>query len=160
MTAPFLGGVFLVTVLGVIPAKLMSVNSLWGFPTVAGAIPKVLGMLLMLAGTTTFVYCSRLFKRLGNGTPVPTDPPTELVASGLYRYSRNPIYIGYIIFLLGEFLFFGQVILLLYAVVAFLVAHVAVLLLEEPPLRRKFGNVYLKYTQRVPRWFCVHCKNR
>jgi len=155
VVAPFLGAFFLITLLAVIPAKLMSLNKQWELPALKGPSLQVMGILLMLAGTGTFVYCSKLFRRVGRGTPVPTDPPTELVASGLYLYSRNPIYIGYVIFLFGEFFFFGQLILLFYAIVTFLGAHVAVVLLEEPPLRRKFGNAYLEYTKQVPRWFCI-----
>lgn len=155
--APFLGAVFLITLLGVIPANLVNLTRQWELTTPKGPLFQALGILLMLAGTGTFVYCSRMFKRIGGGTPVPTDPPTELVSSGLYVYSRNPIYIGYVVFLFGESFFFGQIVLFLYAIVTFLGAHVAVVLLEEPPLRRKFGNAYRLYMKEVPRWFRIRC---
>ena len=153
--APFLGAIFLITLLGVIPANLVNLNMRWGLLTFAGPLFEALGIFLMMAGATTFVYCSKLFLRVGKGTPVPTDPPTKLVVSGLYLYSRNPIYIGYVVFLCGESFFLGQAVLLLYAAATFLGAHVAVVLLEEPPLRMKFGDAYLEYAKQVPRWFRI-----
>ena len=78
--------------------------------------------------------------------------PKRLVVTGLYQYVRNPMYVGVMLFLLGEALFFGSLRFLLYAIAWLLFVHANVLLYEEPNLRRKFGNSYELYTSAVHRW--------
>jgi len=88
----------------------------------------------------------------GRGTPAPIDPPKELVVAGFYRYVRNPMYVGIFLILLGHFLWFKNVWLIVYLVFAFLTVHLFVTLYEEPTLKRKFGAAYEDYLRRVPRW--------
>jgi protein-S-isoprenylcysteine O-methyltransferase Ste14 len=88
----------------------------------------------------------------GRGTPAPIDPPKELVATGFYRYVRNPMYVGVLLILIGHFLWFKNVWLLVYTVVAFLIVHLFITLYEEPTLKRKFGAGYEEYLKKVPRW--------
>ena len=88
----------------------------------------------------------------GRGTPAPVDPPKELVAAGFYRYVRNPMYVGVLLIVIGHFLWFQTIWLLVYTVIVFLAFHLFVTLYEEPTLRKKFGALYEEYRQRVPRW--------
>ena len=88
----------------------------------------------------------------GRGTPAPVDPPKELVVAGLYRYVRNPMYVGVILILLGHFFWFGFWLLLAYACFFWIAAHIFVTLYEEQTLRKKFGAAYEDYLQAVPRW--------
>ena len=88
----------------------------------------------------------------GRGTPAPIDPPKELVATGFYRYVRNPMYVGVLLILIGHFLWFKNVWLIVYAAVAFLIVHLFVTLYEEPTLKKEFGAAYEAYLKRVPRW--------
>jgi protein-S-isoprenylcysteine O-methyltransferase Ste14 len=88
----------------------------------------------------------------GRGTPAPLDPPKELVAVGFYRYVRNPMYVGVLLILIGHFLWFKNIWLIVYAVVAFLIVHLFVTMYEEPTLKRKFGADYEEYLKKVPRW--------
>ena len=88
----------------------------------------------------------------GHGTPAPIDPPKELVAVGFYRYVRNPMYVGVLLILIGHFLWFKNVWLIVYASVAFLIVHLFVTVYEEPTLKRKFGAGYEEYLKKVPRW--------
>jgi protein-S-isoprenylcysteine O-methyltransferase Ste14 len=92
------------------------------------------------------------FSKEGRGTPAPIDPPKELVATGFYRYVRNPMYIAMISILIGHFLWFGFWLLLAYAATSFTGMHLFVALYEEPTLKKKFGTAYLDYVQAVPRW--------
>jgi len=134
---------------------------------VAGYIPLVLlrkgpqietGILawltipLWLIGGVVLLWSFWNFLVQGRGTPAPIDPPKELVATGFYRYVRNPMYVGVLLMLIGHFLWFEFVWLIAYAVIAFLIVHVFVTLYEEPTLRRKFGASYEEYLNRVPRW--------
>ena len=111
-----------------------------------------LALPLWLSGILGVLWCFWDFTYKGRGTPLPTDPPKELVATGLYQYVRNPIYVSVILILLGHFLWFGYASLLLYAGLAFAGTHLFVTLYEEPHLRARFGSRYEDYRSRVPRW--------
>ncbi len=107
---------------------------------------------LWLLGGGTVLWCFWDFTFKGHGTPNPIDPPKELVATGLYRYVRNPIYVGVLSIIIGHFLWFQSIWMLAYAVVAFLGMHLFVIVYEEPKLKEKFGVVYENYCKSVPRW--------
>lgn len=107
---------------------------------------------LWLIGSVFILRSFWDFTFRGRGTPVPTDPPKELVVTGFYRYVRNPIYVGVLLIFLGHFLWFGYWALLIYAMVAFVIVHYFIVLYEEPTLKRKFGAAYEDYLKRVPRW--------
>lgn len=92
------------------------------------------------------------FVAQGRGTPAPVDPPKELVATGFYRYVRNPMYAGVLAMVFGHFLWFGYWNLLVYAILVFLLFHAFVTYYEEPTLKRKFGAAYESYRKNVPRW--------
>ena len=80
-------------------------------------------------------------------------PPPRLVVSGFYRYVRNPIYVGFLVVLLGQVLLFGSLGLLEYTAAAWCIGAAAVRLYEEPILGRKFGAEYQTYRRAVPAWF-------
>ena len=111
-----------------------------------------LGTVPVALGTGVLLRCVWDFAVTGRGTPAPVDPPRELVVRGLYRYVRNPMYVGVLSILLGEALFFRSTALLIYAAGFLLTVHLFVLLYEEPVLRRKFGESYQRYCRTVNRW--------
>ena len=74
---------------------------------------------------------------------------------GLYRVSRNPMYVAQVAYLLGLFVYRGELALALYAAIYAAVIHTSVVRTEEPELRRRFGEPYVRYTQRVPRWISL-----
>ena len=88
----------------------------------------------------------------GRGTPAPIDPPKELVATGFYRYVRNPMYVGIFLILLGHFLWFEYLWLIVYLALVFLIVDLFVTFYEEPTLKRTFGRTYEEYLKKVPRW--------
>lgn len=98
------------------------------------------------------VWCFWDFLAKGKGTPAPMDPPKELVVSGLYKYVRNPMYVGVLFVILGHFLWFGFWNLLIYAALVLLAFHSFVIFYEEPNLKQRFGAAYEEYLKRVPRW--------
>jgi len=111
------------------------------------------GILPIALGAAVYFSCAWEFVRPGGGTPAPIDPPKALVARGLYRYTRNPMYVGVASILVGEAVLFQSRRLLAYALVVGLLFHAFVLLYEEPTLRQKFGPSYEEYLKAVPRWF-------
>lgn len=106
----------------------------------------------LAVGGVVYLWCLYDFVARGRGIPAPIDHPRQLVVSGLYRWVRNPMYLGILFILLGEVAFFGSGLLLLYASIWFLVVSLVVLLYEEPSLRRRFGTPYERYSAEVNRW--------
>jgi len=120
-------------------------------PDVRGA--GAAGWLLIAAGMALYFACAFWgFALRGQGTPLPMDPPKNLVVEGPYAVVRNPMYWGVGAVMLGEAAIFHSL-ALVELVAAFLVGvNLFVLLYEEPALRRKFGVEYEEYSRRVPRW--------
>jgi len=87
------------------------------------------------------------------GSNVPTNLPiTTIVASGPYRFTRNPIYLGMFLGLIGLAIAFDNLWLLMMLVPFALVIRYGVVAREETYLERKFGDVYRRYHTRVRRW--------
>jgi len=80
------------------------------------------------------------------------DAPKQLVARGLYRFVRNPMYVGVLLAIFGQALWFGSVPTLWYGLATALVFHLFVVFYEEPALLRQFGDSYAQYLRTVPRW--------
>ena len=122
-------------------------------PQVETGLFACLAFPLWLLGEATILWCFWNFTFKGHGTPNPLDPPKELVATGLYRHVRNPIYVGVLIIVIGHFLWFRSIWMLAYAFAVFLLFHLFVTLYEEPTLKAKFGAAYENYCKSVPRWY-------
>ena len=105
-----------------------------------------------LLGDWMVLRCFRDFTMRGRGTPLPADPPRELVVSGFYRYVQYPIYVGVLLIFIGHFLWFGYWALLIYTIVSYAVFHAYVVYYEAPNLKRKFRKPYEEYLERVSRW--------
>lgn len=136
----------------IIPYVFIKLDAYFEISSLSFFGQEILGMFLVFIGIAIVFYSTVLFFHFGKGTPVPIDPPKKLVAKGLYKYSRNPIYIGYVGILLGEFLIFGSLLLLIYVSVTFLFIHLFIIYYEEPRLRKRFGKSYDEYTLKTPRW--------
>lgn len=110
------------------------------------------GLVPILLGALMYLWCACDFTFTGKGTPAPIDPPKELVVRGLYRFVRNPIYVGAALVIIGESVLFESTRLFVYALLLLLVFHLFVIYYEEPGLREKFGEAYEQYCRTVPRW--------
>ncbi|MDD2658282.1 MAG: methyltransferase [Methylococcales bacterium] len=112
-----------------------------------------LGLAPLLAGFFALIWCVRDFYISGKGTLAPWAPPTHLVIAGLYRYTRNPMYVAVTLALMGWALCFGAPELFAYAAVVATGFHLRVVLGEEPWLARRYGTQWGHYSSRIPRWF-------
>ena len=110
------------------------------------------GILPIIAGSIVSLWCSFDFIFIGKGTPVPTDPPKKLVVFGLYRFVRNPMYIGILVLLFGEAVLFKSFILICYTACIFCLFQIFIIGFEEPSLHAQFGKEYEEYCSSVPRW--------
>ena len=112
----------------------------------------VLACALLAVGVTLFAWCLWDFAVFGRGTPAPIDPPKRLVVRGLYRYTRNPIYVSALMVVLGWAVMFLTPALFIYAICLAFGFHLFVVFYEEPHLRRQFGAEYEDYCAKVGRW--------
>lgn len=110
------------------------------------------GAVIIALGAGILIWCIYAFAKQGRGTLSPLDPAQHLVVRGLYRYVRNPMYVGVMIILLGETLLFGSLKMLGYAALVFVLFNFFIRLHEEPHLRRQFGHEYEDYCNKVGRW--------
>jgi protein-S-isoprenylcysteine O-methyltransferase Ste14 len=131
-------------VAGYIPLALLRTGS-----QIETGILAYLAFPLWMLGASILLWSFWNFLVQGRGTPAPIDPPKELVATGFYRYVRNPMYVGVLAIILGHFLWFGYWNLLIYAIVVFIGFHTFVTLYEEPTLKRNFGAAYEEYLKNV-----------
>ena len=103
-------------------------------------------------GIAVVIWCAADFVRKGRGTPVPLDPPKELVFSGLYHVVRNPMYVGALLVQVGTIIWFGTLAQVVYWFFLFIGFNLFIRANEEPYLRKLFGARYEAYCQAVPRW--------
>ncbi len=115
-----------------------------------------LGLIPFLLGVGPLLWCVWAFYSAGKGTLAPWAPPRHLVVTGLYRFSRNPMYIAVALILWGWALGFRSRAIAVYALVVMLAFHLRVVLGEEPWLARTHGEEWIRYKARVPRWLGVH----
>lgn len=110
-----------------------------------------LGAVPLLGGFGLIGWCARMFDRAG--TPiVPGEPSTALLTAGPYRYTRNPIYCGMALMLLGAAVLVGRAAGFI-APVLYVVAVTGLFIgREERLLEARFGAEYLAYKSRIPRW--------
>jgi protein-S-isoprenylcysteine O-methyltransferase Ste14 len=113
----------------------------------------VLGFLPLLLGVGLYLWCAGAFTLVGKGTPAPIDAPKVLVIQGPYQWVRNPMYLAVLLVVIGEAILFRSFPLVEYALLVWLIVHLFVVFVEEPSLRRQFGDSYETYLREVPRWF-------
>jgi len=143
------------TIAGYVPFQLLRSNDQLRWPALS--LPACMSALITLAGAVVLLASVYEFFSAGHGTLAPIDPPRQLVVSGLYRFTRNPMYNGVAAVLLGQAWFFSSLFLLAYAATVLVCFHLFVVLYEEPSLESRFGESYLSYRKAVPRWgFTLH----
>jgi CTP:molybdopterin cytidylyltransferase MocA/protein-S-isoprenylcysteine O-methyltransferase Ste14 len=143
---------FAVTV--VVPAwiyRAYEVQATWPASARAMAL-AALGILSAAIGLALFVASLRRFVSDGNGTLAPWDPPTKFVASGPYRYVRNPMISGVLLILLAEALVLRSVPHLAWCAAFFVLNSIQIPLWEERVLGLRFGESYETYCKNVRRF--------
>lgn len=116
---------------------------------------SLLGLAVAIAGLSLSVSgCHALKSRGGVVNPMPL--PKTLVTDGVFRWTRNPGYLGILIALFGVALIFAFDWLLILIVPTWVLLNLAVVRNEEVYLQQRFGRAYLDYTKRAPRYFFIH----
>jgi protein-S-isoprenylcysteine O-methyltransferase Ste14 len=143
------------TVLFLIPAIILVVTANSRFAPKLITPSQIWFWLALLAagiGSVLCMWTAMLFTKYGEGTPAPWDPPRKLVIIGPYRYVRNPMITGVLLVLLAEALLFGSWLIAGWMLLFLLGNVIYFPFVEEKGLEKRFGDEYLKYKARVPRW--------
>lgn len=118
----------------------------------APAAAQVVGVGAVVAGTLLVVAAFAQFVVEGRGTPAPVAPTEELVVGGLYRWVRNPMYLGVSTAIAGQAMMFASAGVGLWLAAFVLATTTFTVVYEEPTLRRTYGGSYDAYVAAVPRW--------
>ncbi len=115
------------------------------FPwTLLGFIPFVIGLSLAIMG-------SNLFNKIGTNIKTFNDPDI-LVTENLFRYSRNPMYLGFVVALMGIAILLGTASAWLFVILFFIVTDRWYIQFEETVMENKFGEQYTAYKKQTRRW--------
>ncbi len=106
----------------------------------------VAGLLIDLVSVAAFLRAKTTVN------PLAPARSSALVATGLYRFSRNPMYLGMALMLLGWAIWLGQPLTLVFAAAFAILIEVLQIRPEEAALEEKFGDDYRAYKKRVRRW--------
>jgi protein-S-isoprenylcysteine O-methyltransferase Ste14 len=112
---------------------------------------QLAGLALLALGFAFFAASLRRFAGEGEGTLAPWDPPQRLVVRGPYRYVRNPMISGVVLFLFGEALVLLSLPHAAWAAAFLALNSIYIPWVEEPQLARRFGESYREYCRHVPR---------
>ena len=112
---------------------------------------NAIGVIFLLSGITLSLMGDRIFHQAGT-TILPYEESTSLVTQGVFRLSRNPMYLGFALLLAGAAFLLGSLTPFLVIPVFIFLIEKRFILVEEKMLTAKFGQAYLDYQARVRRW--------
>ena len=112
---------------------------------------KLMGILGLISSTFIFISGFNMFKSYDEN-PLPTSTTNRIIKTGIFAYTRNPIYLAIVMFFLSMFLVFENVMYLLSALGLFIWLHYWVIKIEEDYLLNHFKEEYDRYKQAVKRW--------
>ncbi len=138
-------------VAGLVPYLILKekINDAFIFPW---PVYKYFGAAGIVIGLIFLLWCITSFAISGRGTLSPADPTKKLVTKGLYKFTRNPMYVGVVLILMGQTLMYLSASLLIYSTLVLIGFNIFIIFIEEPRLKKDFGLDYYSYCQKVRRW--------
>ena len=109
-----------------------------------------LGTIVIFFGVYFNIWAWFLFKK--NNTPEKFEKSTCIVKEGLYRFTRNPMYLGMVLILLGLSICLGNLICLISPIIFLIIISLIFIPYEEKKMQDTFGQEYLDYKNSVRRW--------
>ena len=142
-----------------VPLSVLVVGVVLNFLMPLGLLAHVLFLGRIVVGAIAFVVgigmvigANRIFQRIGTNAR-PSQPTLALATTGMFTWTRNPMYAGGSLALLGVALSFALDWVILLLVVSLPLVHYGIILREERYLERKFGDEYRRYKTKVPRYW-------
>jgi len=134
-----------VVVLGLLTDRALHISEL-----LPGSLGASIGVALLALGSMLCGWCVLRFRK-AKGTPVPFNPPRQLVVAGPYVWMRNPMVTGVFTVLFGIGLVLHSASIVFIWTPLYILAHTVELKkVEEPELELRFGSAYLEYKRKVP----------
>ena len=124
---------------------------LWAQPVLLSSPWHWLGLVLIILGLPLNVGSALYFRRIGTNI-IPFREPGTLVTDGAFRYTRNPMYLGFSLMLLGFAILFPVPTSFVIVLAFVIIVDRWYIRFEEAAMERKFGDAYRRYTSRVRRW--------
>lgn len=153
---PVRGLVYYIGFLGLmligLPLGLLKLEALLQQSVAFPPAVRVIGAVIVAGFLALYTACSFHLMSRGAGAYVEFDPPKHFVASGPFRWCRNPIAACVVGMICGEALAVSSIFMLILFLAAVPIAHAQVVLVEEPLLAKRFGAAYEDYRRAVPRW--------
>ncbi len=141
-TPPLIYKLFIVMMLIV---RFLPISKQIGYPLNLG------GIILLFVGTIMSMDAKIFFKR-ANSPIMPDDDPVKLHTKGMFRFSRNPMYLGITIGLMGIAILTGIIYNLSFPILYFFIMDLCFVRLEEKKLDEIFGESYRQYRNETRRW--------
>ena len=127
------------------------VHWFWPVDVATSSAVTYIGIAVTVVGLAIFVLAARTLK-FAKTNVEPWKPTTSIVSTGIFAYSRNPIYLGFCIVAIGVGIFLNSVWVLLSFVPSAAMVYFIAIRKEEVYLEKKFGEEYTGYQSRVRRW--------
>ncbi len=149
-----IGAIFYGLLIFVFVIIALYLDGLLGLPDIfPGKLSIILSLPVFLVAFILIGWSVQNFLKV-KGTPVPFNPPPQLVTSGPYAYTRNPMLTGVFVLLFGIGLLLGSASLLVIFTPLFILINVWELkAIEEPELLKRLGQDYSKYRESTPMFF-------
>lgn len=131
-----------------------------GYFKYIGGFIIFLGFMFYFSSVSSFIHLNgtpQIFFMKKLEKPFGLEPDT-LANNGIYSFSRNPMYSGVFLTILGEAILFESIYILALALLFFILVNFVVIYIEEPHLKELHGQEYEKYLSNTPRWFGFHKK--
>ena len=137
---------FVLPIVASIPVEWFSPTSFAQGPVrwICGGFFLALGVALNISGFVT--------QRRAGTDPIPFNPTTRIVTHGLYRFTRNPMYIGFALWTFGIAILADSMWMLSAVPIGLILTDLLIVRREERYLERKFGGEYVSYKNKVRRW--------
>jgi protein-S-isoprenylcysteine O-methyltransferase Ste14 len=119
--------------------------------TQGGVTQFCIGLITITISITLFYYTFIIFKSNAEN-PHPRSKTTQLFFGGPFRFSRNPIYLAFVMMLLGCGICFNSIWYIFFGILDAILLHYGIILPEEKYLEKEFDKVYLDYKNSVRRW--------
>ena len=149
---PFYFGVLIPIALIIAPWTCSLLTPHYGWSMDRPGVWQLFGLIPVAAGIACIIWIVVLhYKEAPEGWELERTPK-YLVRRGPYGFTRNPSFLSVLIIALGWALFYGSVSILVGAVLAWILFNFVVVPREERDLEARFGESYLEYKNRVPRW--------
>jgi len=110
-----------------------------------------IGAIVMLPGLGLMIWAARVFRKSGTGFQL-QGGGSNMVTSGPFRFSRNPMYLGMLIWLIGLAVLLGSLIVFIFPIIFFLLANFVLIPIEERKMEQVFGQQFIEYRRQVRRW--------